>query len=75
MKDKEEGWMKPTKHVPLAYFYKKLGKSTENDKNSNRCDGFSEDIEIENAEYEEESVKQKQKDVNFFLYEADSKSR
>ena len=39
--------------------WKKHNKNTENDKNSNRCDVFAEDIEIENTEYEEELFKQK----------------
>ena len=47
------------KHVPIAHFYKKFNKSTENDENSNRHDGIYEDAGIENTEYEDESVTQK----------------
>ena len=46
MKEKEEGWIKPIKHVIIVHFYKKHNKSTENDKNINRNDGFSKDIKI-----------------------------
>ena len=40
-------------------FPKKHNKNAENNKNSDKNDGFGEDIVIENAEYEEELVKQK----------------
>ena len=40
-KEKEEGWIKPIKHVSIASFYKKCNKSEENDNNSNRHDVFA----------------------------------
>ena len=46
MKEKEEGWTKPRNLVPIARFRKKHDESTENDKISNTCDGFGENIEI-----------------------------
>ena len=53
-----EHWTKPTKCVTIAYFYKKHNKRTEKDNNSNnRYDVFTEEIELLNAEYEEESAK------------------
>ena len=48
--------------MPIAYFYKKYNKSTKNDKNSNRWNGFGEDVGIENAEYEEELHKKISRD-------------
>ena len=52
-KEKGEGWSQSIKHGPISRFYKKHNKSTENEKTSNRCDEFAEDIEIQNTEHEE----------------------
>ena len=43
--------------MPISCFHKKYNKDAENDKISNRYDGFSKDVELGNAECEEESVK------------------
>ena len=56
LKEKED-WIKPTKHVPIVCLYKKYNKGPENDKISNAHDGFVEDFELGNIEWEEESAK------------------
>ena len=43
--------------MPIVCFHKKYNKDAENDKISNRHDGFSKDVELGNTECEEESVK------------------
>ena len=54
--------MKPINHVLIAHFYNRHNESTENHKNTNSYDGFSEDVGIENSEYEEALVKQNIRD-------------
>ena len=59
MKQKDEGQIKPTKCALIVYFYlkKKHNKSVKNDVSSNRCDGFAEDIEIENTQHKKKVAK------------------
>ena len=57
MKESEEGWTKPKKHTIIACFCKKCIKRNGKNKNINMHDRLSEDVDIENAEHEEELVK------------------
>ena len=72
MKENEDSWIKSTTHALITCFYKKLNKRTENNNNSNRHEGWSEDVDAENEEYEEELVKQRREETeNKFLCEVD----
>ena len=52
-----EVWLRPTKHVPITYFYKNNNKSRKNNKfNNNRYNIFTDETGIY-AEQEENAVK------------------
>ena len=53
---KNKGWTKPAKYVPITCLHKKIESNENDNKNNNRCEGFTDDMELD-AKCEEDSAK------------------
>ena len=52
---KNEGWIKPEKHIPIACFCKKNKSNENNNFNNNRYEIFTDDVELD-AEHEADLI-------------------